>query len=105
MTNVNPRPVIKDLQPGDWIDLDLLGDGPLLTYINYPDIAVDDALWPNWRGCGEQGEVADHSNFRVNVTVEGVHAGARNAGACPQRCVQATRSRLGILLVRRWNTW
>lgn len=71
MTTVNPRPVIKDLQPGDWIDLDVLGDGPLLTYIRYPDIALNDVLWPNWRGCGEQGEVADHSNFRVNVTVEG----------------------------------
>ena len=71
MADVNPRPDIPDLQPGDWIDLDQLGNSPLLTYINYPDIAIDDALWPNWRGCGAQGEVADFSNSRVDVTVGG----------------------------------
>lgn len=71
MADVNPRPVIQDLQPGDWIDLDQLGTSPLLTYIKYPDIAINDVLWPNWRGCSAQGEVADFSNARVNVTVEG----------------------------------
>jgi len=71
MADLNPRPVIKDLQPGDWIDLDQLGTDPLLTYIKYPNIAINDVLWPNWRGCGANGEVADHSNSRVNVTTEG----------------------------------
>ncbi|MDN4548035.1 hypothetical protein [Pseudomonas sp. C32] len=71
MAELNPRPDIPELQPGDWIDLDKLGDGPLLTYIKYPSIAIDDALWPNWRGCGASGEVADHSTARVNVSIEG----------------------------------
>jgi hypothetical protein len=63
--------VIEDLQPGDWIDLDQLGNNPLRTYIKYDGVAIDDVLWPNWRGCGEQGEVADHSNSRVDVTYAG----------------------------------
>jgi hypothetical protein len=70
MADVNPRPVIRDLQPGDWIDLDELGDDHLVTYIKYPGIAVDDILWPNWRGCGAQGEIEDHSGSRVDVNVE-----------------------------------
>ncbi|MOA41078.1 hypothetical protein D3C78_1630100 [compost metagenome] len=62
MADVNPRPVIRDLQPGDWIDLDQLGSDALMTYIKYPDIAIDDVFWPNWRGCGAQGAIADHFN-------------------------------------------
>jgi len=71
MADVNPRPVIQDLQPGDWIDLDQLGNSPLLTYVKYPDIALNDVLWPNWRGCSAQGEVHDHDNSRVDVTEGG----------------------------------
>jgi hypothetical protein len=71
MADVNPRPVIQDLQPGDWIDLDQLGNSPLLTYVKYPDIAINDVLWPNWRGCSAQGEVHDHETSRVDVTVGG----------------------------------
>lgn len=71
MADINPPPVIEDLEPGDWIDLDKLGSNPLKTFIQYPDIAIDDALWPNWRGRGAQGEVADFSDSRVDVTVGG----------------------------------
>jgi hypothetical protein len=71
MADVNPRPVIRDLQPGDWIDLDQLGSDALMTYIKYPDIAIDDVFWPNWRGCGAQGAIADHFNARVDVSIEG----------------------------------
>ena len=68
MADLNPRPEIPALQPGDWIDLDQLGSDPLLTYIKFPGINIGDVLWPNWRGCGAQGEVADLSNSRVDVT-------------------------------------
>lgn len=71
MAAFNPRPVIKDLQPGDWIDLDKLGTGPLLTYIKYDSIEIGDVLWPNWRGCGANGEVSDCAGARVNVTEGG----------------------------------
>ncbi|MNF58137.1 hypothetical protein D3C84_396850 [compost metagenome] len=76
MADLNPRPDIPELQPGDWIDLVKLGDDPLLTYIKYPSIAIDDALWPNWRGCGASGEVADHSTARVDVSIEGGYTSA-----------------------------
>lgn len=71
MAVFNPRPVIKDLQPGDWIDLDKLGADPLLTYIKYDNIKIGDVLWPNWRGCGANGEVVDHAEARVDVTEGG----------------------------------
>jgi len=67
MADLNPRPEILALQPGNWIDLDQLGSAPLLTYIKYPGMAIDDVLWPHWRGCGAQGEVADYSDFRADV--------------------------------------
>lgn len=63
-------PTIPDLRSGDWIDLEQLGDDPLLTYIKYDAIAINDVLWPNWRGCSAQGEVADFASSRVNVTIE-----------------------------------
>ncbi|CAI8932301.1 hypothetical protein [Pseudomonas sp. IT-P4] len=72
MEDVNPPPVIADRSlNGDAIDLDQLGDRPLLTYIKYPGIALNDVLWPNWRGCGAQGEVEDFSNSRLDVTTAG----------------------------------
>ncbi|VVO42916.1 hypothetical protein [Pseudomonas fluorescens] len=71
MADLLPYPTISDLQDGDWIDLDKLGSQPLLTYIKYDTIALNDRLWPNWRGCSAQGEVRDFANARVDVTVEG----------------------------------
>lgn len=71
MALINPRPEIRDLQPGDWIDLDQLGSNPLTTYIKYPGIAIGDPLWPNWRGCAVNGAVLDFSDSRVDVTVGG----------------------------------
>ena len=71
MADPNPLPVIPDLQPGDWIDLDKLGSDALRTYIKFPGIAIGMALWPNWRGCGVNGESADHANSRLDVTTQG----------------------------------
>jgi hypothetical protein len=72
MEHVNPPPVIADPSlSGDTIDLDQLGGRPLLTYIKYPGIKLNDVLWPNWRGCGAQGEVEDFSNSRLDVTTGG----------------------------------
>lgn len=72
MEDVNPAPDIADPSMTDGvIDLDQLGDRPLLTYIKYPGIALNDVLWPNWRGCGAQGEVEDFSNSRLDVTEAG----------------------------------
>lgn len=81
MADVNPPPVIPDLQPGNWIDLDKLGNNPLLTYIKFPGIAVGLSLWPNWRGCGAKGEVADHSNSRLDVTLAGGYTPERGMPA------------------------
>ncbi|WP_458129721.1 hypothetical protein [Pseudomonas sp. Z2-11] len=70
MAELLQPPTIPDLRSGDWIDLEQLGDDPLLTYIKYDAIAINDVLWPNWRGCSAQGEVADFANSRVDVTTE-----------------------------------
>ncbi|WP_260963332.1 hypothetical protein [Pseudomonas citri] len=71
MADLNPRPEIPALQSGNWIDLEQLSNAPLLTYIKFPGMAIGDVLWPHWRGCGAQGEVADFSDSRVDVTESG----------------------------------
>ncbi|PPA04942.1 hypothetical protein C4E44_06405 [Pseudomonas sp. MWU12-2312b] len=72
MDNVNPPPVIADSAFSDGVvDLEKLGDRPVLTYIKYPGIAVNQVLWPNWIGCGAQGQVEDFSNSRLDVTTAG----------------------------------
>ncbi|MCJ8205293.1 hypothetical protein [Pseudomonas sp. RGM2987] len=77
MADLNPRPAIPALQPGDWIDLAQLRSAPLLTYIKFPGIGIGDTLWLNWQGCGAYGEAIDFSDFQVKVTVDG--------GYTPQR--------------------
>ncbi|RRV03667.1 hypothetical protein EGJ27_24530 [Pseudomonas sp. v388] len=54
-----PQPTIPDLGPDNAVDLDKLAGADLLTYINYPGMADGDQFYPNWRGCGAQGEVVD----------------------------------------------
>ncbi|ROM85930.1 hypothetical protein BK652_04965 [Pseudomonas brassicacearum] len=71
MADVNPRPEIPALQPGDWIDLEHMRGAPLLSYIKFPGMGIGDTLWLNWQGCGAQGEAVDLIDFRVQVSSEG----------------------------------
>ncbi|RMO85426.1 hypothetical protein ALQ33_02154 [Pseudomonas syringae pv. philadelphi] len=63
-----PPPQVPDLkQPENYLDLDLLGAEALQTWITYPGIAQGDFFYPNWRGCGPDGEVVDYFNNLVEV--------------------------------------
>lgn len=66
-----PTPAIPDLVNGDTVDLVALGNNNLRTYIKYDQIAIGDAIWPNWRGCSVDGDVHDHANARVDVSLAG----------------------------------
>jgi len=58
--NELPKPHIDGLTPNDEIDLLVLGNDPLMTRINYPDIKPDDVIFPRWVGAAPGGELFDH---------------------------------------------
>lgn len=64
-----PPPEVPYLkQPENYLDLDQLMGQALETWINYPGMRVGDRLFPNWRGCGLQGQLVDF--FEDLVVVE-----------------------------------
>lgn len=65
-----PYPDIPDLQPQNWIDLELLGPRDLQTYVKYPGLGAGSRFWPNWRGCGAMGEVVDVADSMHVVFVD-----------------------------------
>lgn len=69
MATALPPPNVPDLQADNSIDLDLLGDKNLETLIDYPGIAEGDFFWPNWRGCGAQGEVVDYFDDLIEIGI------------------------------------
>ncbi|QHF03970.1 hypothetical protein N015_16740 [Pseudomonas asturiensis] len=80
MARVLPPPKVPDLkQPQNYIDLDLLGTNPLVTYV--PDLEEGDAFYPNWRGCAANGAVVDFLNDLIvpgKPPPEGVQVDIKN---------------------------
>ncbi|WP_059003358.1 hypothetical protein [Pseudomonas syringae] len=63
-----PQPKVPDLkQPENYLDLDLLGTEALQTWIWYPGIAEGDFFYPNWRGCGADGELVDFFSDLIEI--------------------------------------
>lgn len=63
-----PQPKVPDLkQPENYLDLDLLGTEALQTWIWYPGIALGDFFYPNWRGCGPDGELVDFFSDLIEI--------------------------------------
>lgn len=52
-----PAPIIPALGPDNTIDLEALGNAPLVTYV--PGLNDGDPFWPNWRGCSADGAAVD----------------------------------------------
>lgn len=62
-----PAPTIEIRNAYDEIDLEVLGDQQLETYIQYDDIAEGDKLRVHWRGATAEGEALDSVDIGVEV--------------------------------------
>ncbi|SFL27712.1 hypothetical protein [Pseudomonas sp. NFACC46-3] len=59
-----PAPHIPLLGRDNVIDLDVLGTDDLLTYVQYPGLAIGHGIEPNWRGRSPLGEAIDETNYQ-----------------------------------------
>ncbi|RWU17871.1 hypothetical protein DM813_24630 [Pseudomonas alkylphenolica] len=64
------KPRIPDLNEFNEVDIDQLGDGPLLAIIKYAGMQVGDLVAPRWVGAGPTGEVFDDIKARLPVLEE-----------------------------------
>lgn len=60
-------PIIEILNGYDEIDLERLGEQPLVTFIQYDGIQLGDQLRLTWRGAKAAGEPVDHVGTVVEV--------------------------------------
>nr|WP_314494004.1 hypothetical protein [uncultured Pseudomonas sp.] len=63
---VLPLPIVPALD-GDSLDLEKLQGQPLYTYIKFDGLGIGDELWPQFFGCGAQGEVEDRERTPLQV--------------------------------------
>ena len=68
MHDPRPMPIVENLSPDAVLDLEVLGDLELTTYVPIGGIDPDKdevSIYPNWRGCGASGAVFDDCNSMV----------------------------------------
>jgi hypothetical protein len=61
------KPAIPDLNASDELDLEKLGSAPLVGYIKYTGMQLDDLVRPRWIGASPTGEVFDDIGAEVPV--------------------------------------
>lgn len=86
MVDIFPLPIVDSLDAENVLDLVALGTSALQTYVLYDDIALNDVIYPNWRGCSESGDVIDYINSPVDVTGDfsgGMLVSVPNASVIP----------------------
>lgn len=69
------KPRIPDLNEFNEVDIDQLGDEPLLAVIKYAGMQVGDLVAPRWVGAGPTGEVFDDIKARLPVLEEHLENG------------------------------